>query len=63
MKIHEFRKYIDNPAILEHISSIILKRLAPAPLSGVKEPTLTLKDVASLLSNPMDKYLFVMFRD
>ena len=59
-KIFEFRKFMQNEVILEHCARSFLQ----SEVKGAKpvNPD-AIDELMSLLKTPIDKYLFIMFRD
>ena len=63
VKIHEFRRFMETPGIVELCATSILSKLDIPKTSHGRQPKVTLSDIMELLATPIDKYLFVMFRD
>lgn len=63
VRIHEFKRYMETPGIVELCATSILSKLDIPKSSQGRQPKTSLSDIMELLATPIDKYLFVMFRD
>lgn len=62
VKIHEFRKYMKNDAILDYCAKIFYDMTVQTQKSTAFQHELSMPAIKELLLT-IDKYLFIMFRD